>query len=63
MKNKYRVYWILDKGEHDYYDIECSFTELKEYVNTVLKNYPDFIMEAVEEIIEMKLRIDIDGEL
>jgi len=63
MKNKYRVYWILDNGEKDYYDLECSFTELKEYVNIVLKNYPDFIMEEVEEIIETKVRIDIDGEL
>jgi hypothetical protein len=50
MKNKYRVYWILDDGEKDYYDLECSFTELKEYVNIVLKNYPDFIMEAVKEL-------------
>jgi len=63
MKNKYRVYWILDNGGKYNYDLECSFTELKEYVNIVLKNYPDFIMEEVEEIIETKVRIDIDGEL
>ena len=61
MENKYRVHWIIDDGKRDYYDLKCSFTELREYINTIQKNYPDFIVEAVEEIIEMKLRIDIDG--
>lgn len=61
MKNKYTVYWIIDDGKKDCYDLECSFTELREYINIVQKNYPEYIVEAVEEIIEQRLRIDIDG--
>jgi hypothetical protein len=61
MKNKYRVHWIEDDGKRDYYDLECSFTELREFINIVQKNCPDHIVESVEEIIETRFRIDIDG--
>lgn len=60
-KKRYVVHWN-DGNEIFEYHRECSYDSLKEYINSVRSRNPVYTVEAVEEVIEQRLRIDIDGE-
>lgn len=60
MKNKYRVCWN-DGNEIYTHDRECTYDQLKWYVDKARELNPSFVLESVDKIIEQKIRIDIDG--
>jgi hypothetical protein len=62
MINKYAIYWN-DTNEVFREDIVCKYEELKFHIRMIKLFNPLYTVEAVEEIIEQKMRIDIDGEV
>lgn len=62
MEHSYLIYWNTGTEVLKYFRT-CTYEELKQYISNCKFHNPTFTVDAVEEIFESRMRIDIDGEV
>ena len=60
--NNYIIHWKKD-GQIMKWPHDGDLYSLRSYVNNIRNNDPNYELVAVEELVTIRMRIDIDGEV